>query len=133
MEKSCGLETGTQLVIDTSCVPVSAPIGAIVTDDPVRPRRHRQGLTPRDPKNCARTLAQSVDPWRGAGFRFLDDVGPDGMALVLAPLAAPELVPDQGGAAAAAAELVKPDSSTWCGPSSLCQTSLKGGRRQIKD
>ena len=55
------------------------------------------------------------------------------MALVLAPLAAPELVPDQGGAAAAAAELVKPDSSTWCGPSSLCQTSLKGGRRQIKD
>src|SRR5271165_2036528 len=87
-----------RLVIDTSCVPVSAPIGAIVTDDPVRPRRHRQGLTPRDPKNCARTLAQSVDPWRGAGFRFLDDVGPDGMALVLAPLAAPELVPDQGGA-----------------------------------
>ncbi|MBV8129648.1 MAG: hypothetical protein JO114_18520 [Planctomycetaceae bacterium] len=132
MEKSCGLETGTQLVIDTSCVPVSAPIGAIVTDDPVRPRRHRQGLTPRDPKNCARTLAQSVDSWRGARFRFLDDVGPDGMALVLAPLAAPELVPDQGGAAAAA-ELVKPDSSTWCGPSSLCQTSLKGGCRQIKD
>ena len=50
------------------------------------------------------------------------------MAVVLAPLAAPELVPDQGGA-----ELVKPDSSTWCGPSILCQTSLKGGRRRIKD
>ncbi|MGA9923785.1 MAG: hypothetical protein WBQ29_10335 [Isosphaeraceae bacterium] len=50
------------------------------------------------------------------------------MAVVLAPLAAPELVPDQGGA-----ELVKPDSSTWCGPSSPCQTSLKGGRWRIKD
>ena len=34
---------------------------------------------------------------------------------------------------AATAELVKPDSSTWCGPSSPCQTSLKGGRRRIKD
>jgi len=55
------------------------------------------------------------------------------MAVVLAPLAAPELVPDQGGAAAATAELVKPDSSTWCGPSSPCQTSLKGGRWRIKD
>jgi hypothetical protein len=60
-------------------------------------------------------------------------IGPNGMALVLAPLAAPDLVPDQGAAAVAAAELVKPDSSTWCGPSSPCQTSLKGGRWRIKD
>ena len=70
------------------------------------------------------TVGRSV---RGAGFRFLDDVGPDGMAVVLAP--AGPLVPSTRAAPSWSSR----DSSTWCGPSSPCQTSLKGGRWRIKD
>ena len=43
-----------------------------------------------------------------------------------------ELVTGQAGVAGAP-ELVKPAPATWSGPMSPCQTSLKGGRRRIKD
>jgi hypothetical protein len=58
------------------------------------------------------------DEWKQSDWRFKDDVGPDGVFEVLAPLAAAELLDQAGAAAIPPAMLEAPPVEPWSGPSS---------------
>ena len=81
------------------------------------------------PRPRAPRAARWRDAWRGDGWRYRDDVGPDG----LIELCPPASVAAEASAAAIAAELPPaPAPSAWSGPASPCASSLPGGRRRIR-
>ena len=96
---------------------------------PAEKRRRSEQRSRRRAKAIAVAKARL---WRGDDWRFRDDaevnqVEHHGADLRLGGVESNAVTP------AIAPELVKPVPSTWRGPSSPCQTSLKGDRRRIKD